>query len=187
MNCYQAMINRRTIHDYLTNELPEGALERALEAAIRAPNHKLTNPWRFTIMGPRTRHAITELAISLKSQGKDASDPRENERQKKVRTKFNNPPEMLAVSQVISKDEFRRREDYGACACAIQNIMLSLTSEGIGSKWSSGDITNHAETYELLGVDPQIEEIIGFVWIGFPECSVETGRKSLSEVVRQTL
>lgn len=187
MNLHQTIINRRTIHDYLTTPLPEGALQRALEAAIRAPNHKLTNPWRFTLMGPRTRHAITELAVTLKSKGKAPSEPGEQERQQKIRTKFNNPPEILAVSQVIAKDEFRRREDYGACACAIQNIMLSLASEGIGTKWSSGDITSHAETYELLGVDPETEEIIGFVWIGYPESSPETGRKPLSEVCRQTL
>ncbi len=182
MTCYETIINRRTIHDYLPTPLPEGAIDRALEAAIRAPNHKLTNPWRFNLMGPETRQAITELAVIVKSNGRILPE----DKQQRIRTKFSNPPEIIAVSQVISSDPFRRREDYGACACAIQNLCLSLASEGIGSKWSSGAITYHDETYRLLGINPEQEEIIGFVWIGYPEVTPETGRTPLAEVCRQT-
>lgn len=183
MNTHQTLMTRRTIHDYKTDPLPEGALKRALQAATRAPNHKLTNPWRFTLMGPETRERITEIGVAEKRKKRGGlSEAAETS----IRTKFSRPPELIAVSQVIDADPHRRREDYAAVSCAIQNIQLSLWSEGIGSKWSSGGVTNASETYKTLGIDPAVEEIVGFVWVGFAEVVPDPPRTALAEVMRTT-
>ncbi|WP_230467298.1 nitroreductase family protein [Lujinxingia vulgaris] len=183
MNTHHTLMTRRTIHDYKSDPLPEGALKRALEAATRAPNHKLTNPWRFTMMGPETRARITEIGVAEKRKKRgELSEAAEAS----IRTKFTRPPELIAVSQVINADAHRRREDYAAVACAIQNIQLALWSEGIGSKWSSGGVTNAPETYEVLGIGPDVEEIVGFVWVGFADVVPDPPRTPLSEVVRTT-
>ena len=182
MDIYEALLSRRTIHNYLPDPIDESAIDRALEAAIRAPNHKLSNPWRFTKVGPKARQALTELGIELKRKKKTVDDAYEQT----LREKYGNPAALVAVSVIVDDDPFRRREDYAATACAIQNLCLSLWGENIGSKWSTGSMTRHQKAYELLGIDSQTEEIIAFVWIGKPAQTPNPPRTPLEEVVRST-
>lgn len=177
----ELLLSRRTIHDYRPDPLPPGVLDAALEAALRAPNHKLTNPWRFTLLGPEAREALTSLAIHIKTDGAMAPPAKVE----KIRLRFSNPPAILVVSQVVSQDAHRAHEDYAAVACAIQNIQLSLWAHGVGSKWSSGDITTHPDTYALARVSPP-ERIVGFVWIGLPDEIPDPPRLPLSAVLRTT-
>ncbi len=177
------ILRRRTVHNYTGAPIPEGALERALECALRAPNHKLTNPWRFTRLGAQAREAITALGVELKAT--KAGDRWTERRAALVRTKFTRPAELIVVSQAIDPDPFVRREDYAAIACAIQNASLSLWSEGVGSKWSSGGVTSHERTYAICGVDPEVEEIVGFLWMGIAEVVPDPVRDPLDEVLRE--
>ena len=55
---HELLCARRTIHQYRECPLPEGALERAIEAAVTAPNHRLTEPWRFVRTGLATRRGL---------------------------------------------------------------------------------------------------------------------------------
>lgn len=185
MDVRRAILERRTVHHYSTEPIPQGAVERALECAVAAPNHKLTNPWRFTRVGPDGRQAIEDLYVRLKREKKGDLD---EDRERRYRQKVGDPPELVVPSQVLADDDFRRREDYAAVACAIQNFMLSLRGEGVAAKWTTGSVTRHPETYELLEIDSDSEEIVGFVWIGYPrEDRVgleKPGRKPLKEVVR---
>ena len=180
LDVHQTLTTRRTIHFYLPKPVPPEAIGRALDAAIRAPNHKLTNPWRFTLIGPDTRQKITKLGVELKTEGKDLG----LQKVEKTRQKLAAPPHLLVVSQVRAPDMHRAKEDYAAVACAIQNLSLSLWSEGIGSKWSSGALTSHATTYHLTGIEPKAEEIVGFVWIGYPLDIPDSPRLAKDEVLR---
>lgn len=179
MNTIQEnLLNRRTIHNYKATPIPEGALRRALEAAIRAPNHKLTNPWRFTRLGPIARNTLTILALDLKCPERDNAT-----RVQTIKSKFSNPAEIIVISQLVDEDPFRAKEDYAAIACAIQNMSLSLWSEGIGSKWSSGGVTRHQRAYDLAEI-PEGEQIVGFLWVGIPEITPETPRPDLDVFYR---
>lgn len=182
MEFRDVLLNRRTIHHYKPQPIAEAAIERALEAAIRAPNHKLTNPWRFTRVGPRVREQLVELGIELKGQKKELTPKYE----KTLREKYGNPAELVVVSQILDDDPFRRKEDYAATACAIQNFCLSLWAEKIGSKWSTGSMTRDERTYEMLDIDPDVEEIVAFVWVGIPDEIPDPPRQPLDEVVRTT-
>lgn len=162
METQEAIITRRTIHSYKAEPLPEGVLQRALEAAHHAPNHKLTFPWRFLIIGPESREKVADIHCRLKSS--DCSP----EIQEQTRRKMLNPGVLVAVTCKRNSDAFRAREDYAAATCAIQNFMLSLTDQGYGSKWSTGGSTRDSETYKLLGVNPEAEEVIGFIMGGTP-------------------
>lgn len=183
MNDIQALIQaRRTIHDYTTEPLPQGALERALEAARFAPNHKLTNPWRFTIFGEQARQRIAQLGVQLKCPDRPAEDPLAQ----KVYNKFSKPAELLLISQVLDPDPGRANEDYAAIACAIQNMSLSLWAEGVGTKWSTGGITRHEEVLSLAQL-PANERSVGFLWVGIPELMPKTPpRLALEQLVRRT-
>jgi len=185
MALHGIIVERRTVHDYSERPIPEAALQRALEAAISAPNHRMTEPWRFTRVGRATREALVRISLDLKSKGGAAPLPPAAEA--KERSKMLTPPELLVISQVLDEDAAVREEDYAAVACATQNAMLSLSSEGIGSKWSTGKVTTDPRTYAALGIDPAVERIVGFVWVGYPaveEPPKARRRKSLVDVVR---
>jgi nitroreductase len=187
MNVREAILTRRTVQKYSTEPIPEGCIERALECAIRAPNHKLSNPWRFSRVGPQTRREIVDLGVRIKrdkaeSKGRELSE----KKVEKIRAKLGNSPEVIVVSQVLADDPFRRKEDFAAIACAIQNLSLCLWEEGVGSKWATGGVTRHAQTYEITEIDPEREEIVGFVWVGHSSRDLfETPRQPLDEVYRE--
>jgi nitroreductase len=160
----QALNARTTVHEYKPGSVPEGSIERALEAALAAPNHRMTEPWRFVSIGPQTRQQLSEVAVRLKVAKLGDSE----ELRQVVRAKFLNPAHLMVVSQVCEHDPVIAREDYAAIACAIQNFMLSLHSEGVGSKWSTSKVIQQPETYRLLEIDPQVGEIVAFIWVGAP-------------------
>ncbi len=180
--------SRVTVHAYTTTPIPEEAIERALAAAVTAPNHRLTEPWRFLRIGPATRRALAEVAVQLKIERLDRPTNEQIERARAaVSSKILDPPELIVAVQHLHEDPLVTREDYAAVACAIQNLMLSLHADGIGSKWSTGAVTRAARTYRLLGLDPAHERIVGFVWAGKPRerCAKPRRRRSLDEVVRR--
>ena len=183
MDLHKALHQRRTIHIYKPEPIPDEAVQRALQAAIMAPNHRLTWPWRFTQVGGETRARLAELAVRLKTRaGTELSEAKIE----KIRAKVQDPAELVVVSLIRQSDPSIAREDYASAACAIQNLQLSLCAEDIGSKWSSGELTNDAETYRILAIDALSEEIIAFVWAGIAEKIPNTPqRPPLQQLLRQ--
>lgn len=160
----QLLVSRTTVHEYTSKPLPADALGRALEAAVAAPNHRLTEPWRFLQVGPDTRKVLAELQVRLKAKGR-ALQPEVLER---TLSKMLTPPELLVACRVRHANPEIEREDYAAVSCAIHSVCLSLWAEGVGSKWGTGAVTTLPETYRALGVDIEDTEIVGFLWLGFP-------------------
>jgi nitroreductase len=186
MNVRELLSDRRTVHDYRAGALPEGALARAVEAAVAAPNHRMTEPWRFVQVGPGARQQLLEISAALKAAASGA--PLNANALEKLRAKMLTPSELLVVCQVKADDPEVAREDYAAIACSVYGAMLSLWSEGVGSKWSTGEVTTDERTYTCLGIDPGREEIVGFVWVGYaakPDIPKPRRRRALSDVLRR--
>jgi nitroreductase len=185
MHTHDALLTRRTVQRYTGEPVPDDVIDRAIAAAHMAPCHKLTWPWRFTLLGPEATEATVQLAISMKAaRRKTAVSLADVERG--VRAKLGSAGRLIAVSQVLDDDAFRREEDYAAVACAIQNLSLSLHADGFGSKWSTGGFTRHPDTYERLGIDPEQERIVGIVLVGVPVAApTAPPRPELPHVVRR--
>ena len=91
---------------------------------------------------------------------------------------------MIAVtSKKTEDDSLREKEDYAATVCALQNLVLSLWENGVGSQWSTGSITRDEETYDILSIDSKTEEIIGFIKAGYPEKTREVRKKPVVDIV----
>jgi len=165
MNTHDALTTRRTAHIWTDTPVPTQVIERSLHAAHMAPCHRLTWPWRFTLPGPDAREALFTLGVTLKAARLNV--PVDDTFRAKFVEKLRNPA-LVVVSQQLVDDPMRFEEDYAACACAIQNLCLSVHADGFHSKWSTGGLTRHEDTYETLHIDPSVERIIGFVWIGVP-------------------
>ena len=181
MDTHQTLTERRTIHRYTDRRVPEEILDRGLHAAHHAPCHRLTFPWRFVLVGARTREMLADLGVTLKKE----RTPLSPEAAEAARTKLLQPDRLVVACQIACPDPFRAKEDYAACSCAIQNLMLSLAADGVGSKWSSGALTRHPETYRICGVEPGGYEIIGFVWAGYAQETPEVNRPPLESVVTE--
>jgi nitroreductase len=165
MDLHQALRERRTVHTFAPTPVPRETVERAIESALLVPNHRMTEPWGFSWPGPQTRQAIFEVGCALKSPDR----PLDDAGRAQLAEKFLTPPELLVLRQKLAARPDVRQEDYASVACAAFAIMLALWSEGIGAKWSTGAVTVAPDTYRLLGVDPQNEAIVGFLWIGYAD------------------
>lgn len=180
MNLSEIIKSRRTIHNFQADKIPDvSIIKNAIESACWAPNHHLTEPWRFYLLGKETVADICELNKELltESKGIEAAE-------KKVKRWLSIPGWMI-VTCLKSDDELRYQEDYAACSCAIQNLMLILWQQGIGSKWSTGPITRDARFYDRVWVNQDLENIMGIVWYGYAAEVPQTARKPLQQVLTE--
>lgn len=168
---------RRSV-DQFQPEIPDDALIlEAIELARWAPNHHLTQPWRFYRLGPDSQAAIIDLNTRLVARRKgDEVAAAKRERWQAV-------PGWLAVNCEIHDDPITAQEDYAACACAIQNLALYLHSAGIGCKWTSGEVTREAEFLRILGADAEREYCVGLIWYGYPKRRPRTQRRALDDII----
>jgi nitroreductase len=173
----QLLASRRTIHDFRPEAPPPDTILRAVELACRAPNHRATEPWHFYLIGKQTRDAIAELNARLVSDQKGSAAGAAKLR------RWRSIPGWLAITCDLSEDPIIARENYAACCCAVQNLSLYLWSNGIGSKWTTGEVTRHPDFYDLIWVDPEAESLVGLIWYGFPAKIPNTARKGLDQVL----
>ena len=186
MDLYETIFTRRTIKDFKPGPVPGETLDRVLGTGVWAQNHRLTQPWRFTVLGPQTHRRLADIAAS--SQADLLSPEAPAAERERVSTdalnKILGKPLVVAVSQWLGPVA-QRQEDYGAIACAIQNIQLAAWSEGLGMQWSSGKLTQLPQTYELLDINCGQEEIVGLLFFGYPALvPPPQPRKPLSAVTR---
>ncbi len=165
---------RRTIHDFLPEPPPWRQVRKALEAARFAPNHYFTQPWTFYRIGEQTKAAIVDLNARLVEAKKGAAAAQ------KKRERWTAIPGWLVITSRISDKPLTRREDYAACCCAVQNLMLDLWAAGIGSKWTTGDVIRAAEFYRLLGAKRHQEDVVALLWYGYPRIVPRAQRSPLS-------
>ena len=180
-----ALIKRRTVNNFRSDvTVPSEIVHQAVEAAIYAPNHKLTEPWRFIHLGPETIDAIATLNSSVIA----AKDPVKGAKKK---ARWAAIPGWTVITSCRSdKDDIvLDREDYAATSCAIQNFQLSLYAASVGTKWTSGPITRTPEFAELCGIDLETEHVVGCLWYGYVDgddgfdgITTPTRRKSVEAV-----
>ena len=187
MELLDAIFQRRTIKDFKPDAVPAALLERALAAGLWAQNHKLTEPWRFTLLGPETHRRLAERFAQGQAASVGEADAAQREQvRREAAAKILSKPCVVAASQRLDGSPAQRREDYGAIACAIQNIQLAAWADGLGMQWSSGKIIGLPETYEMLAIDAAREEIVGLLFFGFPaRVPAAQARKPLAEVSRR--
>ena len=181
MEISEAIKKRRTLHIFSKKSVPGEVIEKSIVAANHAPCHRRTFPWRFTSLGMKKRELLFQLQLTLKFGG----NPINESNKKKIRDKILNPSHLLIATQVCSDNQVQKLEDYAACACAIQNLSLSLVSDDVGCKWSTGKITTDPKTYQIAEIDPSEEEIIGFIWIGYGAEPPLIIRPSINTIFRE--
>ncbi|MGH8582384.1 MAG: nitroreductase family protein [Gammaproteobacteria bacterium] len=171
--------SRRTIHTFAPETPPLEVIQRAVEVARWAPNHRLTEPWRFYLLGRESVERVCRLNAEIVSRVSGYAAGESKYRRWRV------IPGWLAVTCAVTDHPIRHREDYAACCCAMQNLMLYLWSAGIGSKWTTGAVTRDPAFFPILGADPGKECVVGLLWYGYPAESGSGQRKPVAQVLTE--
>lgn len=170
---------RRTIDQYIQTAVPEELVREAIEVATWAPNHHVTEPWRFILPGPETVERIIDLNAAMVAEKKT---PEHGEHK---RDTWRQKPGWLIVTCPYNENAVCEKEDYAACCAAIQNFMLYLWKAGVGSKWTTGGVTRDARFFDILGVDPDAAFVVGMLWFGYPKITPGQSRKGVDAVIKE--
>lgn len=160
----KAIINRRTIKAFKTDPVDLEEIIELLNVAKWAPNHKLTEPWRFKLYAGEGKEVFVQSYID--SQPK--VDGEVTEKVKRKAEYFRNIPLHLVV--IMPEDPRQRRwdEDYGSVSTMIQNFQLAAWERGIGMIWRTNDWVYDPVFREGIGVKPG-EKIVATLMIGYPK------------------
>ena len=149
MNIEAAIRTRRTHKAFAPDPLPRELLDDLLELGRWAPNHHLTNPWRFRVLGPQ---ALARL--------KDAAGP-------EAAAKLDRAPTLVAATSVRSEDPVQDQEDLHATACAVYVILLAAHARGLAGYWRTPGVLRTPAGLEALGI-PAGEQFVGLIHLGSP-------------------
>ena len=125
MDVYTAIRGRRSITG-LTEDAPSReAIDRIIQASVWAPNHHLTEPWRFHVLRGAARDAMGAMVADRLESELDPNDPASAPSIRSARVRLRRSPVVIVVSQVWSDDPVTNLEDYASVCCATQNLMLA--------------------------------------------------------------
>ena len=177
MDVYDAIRGRSTAGDLTPEVPPREAIARLIDAAIWAPNHHLTEPWRFTVLAGAERETFGRALADWLQGGGDGETPGEDD-VRRARRSMMGAPVTVVVTQAAGADDdpVRELEDYAACCCAVQNLMLAAQADGLASKWMTGRISRYAGAKQILRLDPR-DRIVGFVCIGYAAPGAEVAER----------
>ncbi|MCS6969439.1 MAG: nitroreductase family protein [Planctomycetota bacterium] len=176
----RAIAARRTIKDYSGEAVPRERLLALVEAATWAPNHRLTQPWRFYVA---ERARIAELVAAV--QRPPIAAAVDDAKRPAICQRLAACGAVILVTCLRAADPVQQREDRDAVAAAVQNLLLAAHAAGLGAYWSTNPLLTHPETLRWFGADPAREDHVASVWLGVPTASPPPPRRRpLAEVVR---
>ncbi len=150
MDVEEAIRSRRTHKAYASEALDRSTLDELLELARWAPNHHLTNPWRFRVVGPEALAGLKEAA-GPESGGKLERAP------------------TLVVCSVLQggEDPVQDEEDLLAAACATYIVLLAAHARGLVGYWRTPGVLRSPEGRAAVGMADD-EHFVALIHLGHP-------------------
>jgi nitroreductase len=142
-----AIKTRRTHKAYGSEPVPRETLEELFELARWAPNHNLTNPWRFRVLGPESLARLKEAA------------------DEEAAAKLDRAPTLVVASVVQGRDTVQNEEDYAAAAVAAYIVLLGAHARGLAGYWRTPAVLRTPGGSSAAGV-PEGERVIGLLHLG---------------------
>lgn len=169
---------RRSIFpvSYINKAIEKEVLLEILQCAHQAPNHKLTQPWRFTVF---TGNSLVKLADELVKQY-TLTTPPETFLQKKsdsMRDKVMQSGAVMAIC-LHESGKIPKWEEIAAVGAAVQNMSLAASALGIGSYWSSPAVIRELNSFLNLTNE---ENCIGLFYMGYHQEERQYGKRSSLE------
>jgi nitroreductase len=149
MDVETAIRTRRTHKAFAAEPLLREQLEELLELASWAPNHNLTVPWRFRVIGPR---ALERLKLAAGPEGA---------------AKLDRCPTLVVVSCQLSGDPVQDEEDLHATAVASYIVLLAAHARGLAGYWRTPGLLRGEEGRKAVAL-PASERFVGLLHLGYP-------------------
>jgi nitroreductase len=166
MDVESAVRTRRTHKAFEPAPVDRAVVEELLDLARYAPNHHLTEPWRFRVIGPRT---FADLVA--------AGQPNEA-------AKLGRAPTLVVASAKLTGDAYQNREDLLATACAVYIVLVSAHARGLASYWRTPALFETPEGRAAVGLGDD-EEFVALIHLGTPATSPPAKeRKPVAEVAQ---
>jgi nitroreductase len=180
MDLINAIHKRRTVKVFSGSPVGRDLVRQLVEAAVTAPNHRLTQPWRFAAIDAE---GVARLVVLV--QTPPLCQAVEARKLAAICERMARCGAMVQVTCQRSADPERQREDLAATAAAVQNLLLAATGLGLGSFWSTSPLMAHAGVLSWFGADPGQEAHVATVWLGHPaESPPPPRRRPVDEVLR---
>ena len=181
MNTLDLLTSRRSIREFTAREPSRAEVEILLDHAVTVPNHRLTQPWRFYVLGPEARRAFGLVLGGRKARKLEDPVAAEQLRQK-VAAEHAALPLMIAVAVVKSDNPEICEEDYAAGMMAVQNISLAAVALGLGTHIKTGAVMDDPGARSAIGV-AEGERVIAMLNVGEPATiPAAKARRAASEV-----
>ena len=182
IDIYEALFSRRSPSGFTDDPVNADALTRMLNAAIWAPNHRLTEPWRFFVIthDSRRKQEIADLAAATAWEQSTNPNPEQKQRAADTnRRRILEAPALIYAYCIAGRNEEETRENYAAVSCALQNLSLAALAEGFGVQWSTGNVAKHPKLAETLGAD-QEWSLVAALFVGIPSKTPTSRRTEAS-------
>jgi nitroreductase len=176
-----AIRGRRSIKKFRNEPVTREQIETLVSAAVLAPNHRLTNPWRFYVLGPEAREKYG-LALGDRKAKKLPDPIKADEVRRSVAAEHRALPAMIAVAVVEASDAEQKQEDYAATMMAVGNMMLVAVEMGLGTSIKTGGVMSDPAARAAVGVADN-ERIVAVVNVGVPaETPPEKNRTAAADL-----
>ena len=149
MDLETAIRGRRTHKAYRPEPIEREVLEELFELASWAPNHHLTVPWRFRVVGPQALEALKEAA------GPEAA------------SKLDRAPTLVVCSATSAGEEPADTEDLLATGCAAYIVLLAAHGRGLAGYWRTPAVLREEAGRRAVGL-PDDERFVGLLYLGRP-------------------
>jgi nitroreductase len=165
MEVEEAIHTRRTHKVFAPEPVPRELLDELFELARWAPNHHLTNPWRFRVLGPEALQRLKQAA------GPEAAG------------KLDRAPTLVAVTAVRAEDPVGDEEDLLATAAATYALLLAAHARGLVGYWRTPGVLRSAGGLAALGIGAD-ERFVALVHLGRPRQDKEPPHRApVAEIV----
>jgi nitroreductase len=175
-----AIETRRSVGRVKQDPVERGLIERVLESAVHAPNHRITEPWRFHVFTGKGRGELARARAETARLAAKAEGEHEEMvagRVSRERKKAFRAPVVIAVISVAGHDEVETLENYAACAAAVQNMQLTAHSLGLASIWRTGPVAYHEHMRRFFDLEED-DSIVAYLYLGYPDMGERPRRRS---------
>ncbi len=171
---------RRTVfpEKYKSRKVHKEQIEKMLDAAIWAPNHGMTEPWRFVVFNGESLQQLMKMIADLYKHNTPEEQFLESKYQQFINRANSSSYVIAACMKRQESEKLPEWEEIVAVGCAVQNMMLVATAYGIGTFWSTPKFINDPKLKNLLSLNVK-DKCMGLIYVGYPEDELPKGKRSI--------